>query len=230
MNTNDPQNEYANVQQKIELPNVQSMLDGMSAETKHQLMYKTRLRILNELSILDANFWMLVETNNTPPFDKQMELIAELYDYGFMEEAKLCIDIMQTRIDELFPSVAEWFKLQKQKFVFKTPLKKGASLKGPIFLEDFRIEKDLIYATWCFLGLQNDLHVKWVSCAFSLPELVQYMEINGYQYLWQDVPNPIIEPNSTTPEAKRQLSVFIQENIEKLIKEYIQEGFPTIQL
>lgn len=228
MNKNS-QNEYANILQKIDLPNASQMLDAMSNETKQMLMYNTRQRILNELSVLDNNFWMLVETNHTPPFDKQIACIKELYEYGFYPEAQLCLDIMQSRIDEMFPHIKEWFNIQKQGFVFKPALIKGVPLKGPIFLEQYFINKDIIQANWCFLGCQDDKNTKWTSCAFSLPELVMYMEINGYQYLWEDMPSPLTDAYLDM-STKTKLASFIQENIEKLIKEYIQEGFQTIEL
>lgn len=227
-------NEYANVTEKINCANAHCQIKQMSDQTKEMLMYKTRLRILNEISALEENFWNATEFNaviNPIPFDKQMVLIQELHEYGFIEETKVCLNIMEMRINEMFQELSSWFRVQKSAFGFTVSGPKKGKKRNKIFIEVYNVsQNNIIEVTYCYhVSLKLEGNIQWYKAALTYDDLVFYMENNGYNFLFEDMPNPI-SGEHFQKEVKNNLAVYLQENIDKIIKEYIEEGYELIEL
>lgn len=227
-------NEYANITEKINCANAHCLITKMSDNTKEMLLYKTRLRILNEISALEDNFWNATEFNakiNPIPFDKQMVLIQELFEYGFIEETKTCLNIMEMRINEMFQELSAWFRLQKSGFGFTVSGPKKGKKREKIFIEIYNIsQNNIIEVTYCYAAsLQILDSIKWYTAALTYSDLVYYMEKNGYNFLFEDMPNPLTGEHFQK-EVKNNLAVYLQENLDKIIKEYIEEGYEVIEL
>lgn len=227
-------NEYANVTEKINCANAHCQINQMSDQTKEMLLYKTRLRILNEISALEENFWNATEFNaviNPIPFDKQMVLIRELHEYGFIEETKVCLNIMEMRINEMFQELSSWFRVQKASFGFTVSGPKKGNKRNKIFIEVYDIsQNNIIEVTYCYeVSLKLKQDIEWHKVALTYDDLVYFMENNGYNFLFEDMPNPI-SGEHFQKEVKNNLAVYLQENIDKIIKEYIEEGYELIEL
>jgi len=227
-------NEYANVSEKTICANAHYQLNQMSDQTKEMLMYKIKLRILNEISALENNFWNASEFNdvvNPIPFDKQMVLIQELHEYGFIEETKVCLNIMEMRINEMFQELSSWFRLQKSAFGFTVSGPKKGKKREKVFIEIYNIsQNNIIEVTFCYeASLKLKDSIEWYNVALTYDDLVFYMENNGYNFLWEDMPNPL-SGEHFQKEVKNNVAIYLQENIDKIIKEYIEEGYEVIQL
>ena len=221
-------NEYAKVAEIINNQNVNGLINTMHELTRERLMHSTRKRILNEIALLEnqsnelQRYGEETVSNYYVPFSDQLELINELFEYGFIADVKQCLDIMLNRIAETQPELLEWFKINKERFGFKVNGPTKGQQYDKVFLERFHIVDDFIHVNFC-------ANSTWKEACFKVSDLLYMMKEENYDYLFTDMEAPLPLDLFET-SVKTQLATYILENTEKLVKQYIMLGYETTEV
>lgn len=190
-----------------------------SPEERERLLFSTRERILKEIACLNGD-----EFNQTPQYEKQIKLILELNDYGFEAEALKCMNIIHTVLIETESSLLPWFNLHLKKFGIDLTKYHTTSL----FIEDTMWKDGLILTTWCYEGNQNEDNCKWHECAIAESDLFEYVKSEGLNQITLDSSNH--EGEHIQSDLKRELYAFVQDEIDSIVKGYLQSGWPRTEL
>jgi hypothetical protein len=192
----------------------------MSEAEKERLMNSTRTRILNEIGSIQAK---AEEVDQAPDFSEQIKLMLELKDYGFELEALKCLGIMQLQISESYPQFYTWFKQQAAMFgVITLPI------KFDVFVESSNFRDDKIFTVWCVKGTENNHDVKWTESAIPMDSMTKFCEEKGLNISEDNTSDH--QGNHVQKSEQVPLFIFIMENIDRLIAQYIQEGWELIEL
>lgn len=187
-----------------------------------RILMSIKSRIISEIGALDS-----LEAGKMPDFSRQIELIKELYDTGFENEALTCLQIMELRIDELFPSLKSWLMLQKRQFNIIDP-STNKGVKQPIFIESFVENNNVFEVVYCLDGNQDDVNPEWQNIAFLSSDLLEFARQAGLNEVVFDNSNHLGE--HIQQELKQPLFSHIQENIEVYIKNYLKAGWPIVKI
>lgn len=227
-------NTATNLTQKIE-PSISAneFLLNLSKEDAQMLVHSTLRRILNEIKSIEENEQGKIFFDR-PDFAQEVELIQELYSYGYRKEAHECLTNMGRHINELYSNLMPWFRMQARTFsgyVLPTELRFNQTeqlFKREIYLEDYNIANDIVIFTWCWLGTQNNEDVEWNNSAVALFELYEFAENNDMLTGLSDTSDHTGE--HIQRELKTPLYIYVQEHIETIIKEYVKAGKEVVSL
>jgi hypothetical protein len=165
-------------------------------------------------------------------FNQVILYSEELASYGFISEATEIIDNLRSLISEVYLDHASWFNkaagdlywYRFEEFQFEKPEKRK------IFLETFDQTNDVIKAVWCLNGTQNDSNPMWHNTAFKVSDLQSFVinkhGISGFIDSVDHTGNHV----QTECSNEKYLFIFIQENIERFIKEFIENGKNLIKI
>lgn len=216
----------AKVEQLIE-PSIspeQFMYEIMSNEQNTEmLMHKTVKRIL------DAFNTILSIEDYRPDFAQCIELVSELFSYGFKAEAKQCLDALGFHLEEFEPGLLAWYRLNAKMFEFYTiPERLRFTKEAPLFrnteiyIETFHDTKGIMYFTFCNKGCENNEDTDWKDAAASIQDLIEFA-------VKEDLISGIVdsydhEGNHTQKDFTTPVKIYIQEHTERIIKEYVRSG------
>jgi hypothetical protein len=217
-------NDYTKVMEKPLEP--KSKIEFMTTimhnnDELERLITNTRTRILNQIGALDWN-----ELNPMPDFSEQIKLILELHDYGLIEDAKACLYIMGIRIEEFNPTLKPWYQLQLHQFQMPSNTIKE-KVRHRIFIESFEINNGIVEVEYCNYLLRND-NPDWEKRAFLESDLIGFAMQSGLNVQVSDSVDHLGE--HIQKEIKSPLFTMLQENIESVISNYLNQGWPTVKI
>jgi hypothetical protein len=165
-------------------------LNSLDDLTKQRMLFNARKRILKEIDQLENEFFNYTikkaftdddTVKKQIPYHKQMELVHELQEYGFVTEVKECMEMMEFRIVELHPELIEWFAEQKISVgLVKNMPSIGKKIMAKVVIIKYKWNADYTMVSWCCKG--NEL-TKVNECAVMNHHLALYMMQHGYSFL-----------------------------------------------
>lgn len=208
---------YSDLETNFDIPNACIQINKMHQLTIEKLLYKTRHRILAELTAIE-NEWFNGDYfgGSKINYDKQMELINELHEYGFVADAKACMELMGNRITELNPEMGTWFNLQKQLMGLLVNLPKIGPKINNVVIKRTSVNNSSALVTWCYN--ENVLNGKNKECAILMDHLIVFMQKNGYMHIIENSLNEV------------QMEQRFKHYEKRILKEYIQAGWEVVEL
>jgi len=158
-----------------------------------------------------------------------------LNDYGFYSEALELIKLVEQTILEVTPYFAVWFykALSEIEFLSKGYEASAQKKQNRIYLETHNTSKDekLIFATWCIAGNENDINPLWHESVFRYSSLEAFvLSKYGSLFIHDECDQNGDHIQKEIELTETELASFLQENQERYIKEYIEEGNELINL
>jgi len=207
----------------------ESFLKKLSEE--NELAEQVMFRIVQTITMQAMSCMEFEEEHPDSRFHEVIRYSQELASYGFIGEASTIMDTLRSRILEFYNDEAVWFDNNAAKMLWydHKPITSSKKEKLKIYLETWQFSQgNMITATWCFDGCQNDLKPIWHEVAFSYEELRSYVEqVHGLSGTTDTSDH---EGNHVQTTINVPLAVFIQENMDHFVKSYIQDGKEYVNL
>lgn len=190
-----------------------------------QLMHNTVARIISEVTyILNSDLGAY------PDFSKCFELITELYGYGFKKESYALLDQTGNLIEEIYPELMPYFRLNAKQFDSyfipdKWRFQKAALSifeKADIYIEEHHDTNGIMYFTYCALGNQNMVDVIWYDVAVAVSDLIEFATRSGMSEGINDTSDHTGEHIQDIHSIPVQN--LIEDHIERIIKAYVKSG------
>lgn len=223
-----------NLTQKIDLSiSPEKFVWGLKSEpTTLMLMHRLVRGLSNEVrSIIHDDAQFKVELN------RALELISELEEYGFREEAKgLLVEISEV-LNECWPDMIPYFIMQCQNSFFWFPYQKHVRhtvvtsnpFKGQDVSIEHRNESAGIIQLIIYRTADRFEDPTMYDVYITVNDLIKWIRESEYNYAHYDTADPQtghhVQRTTRIPD-----SVLMEECQDDIIVRYIKDGYPVIVL